>query len=235
MPRAATVLPLPAAARLRRPARRSTASAPSTSSSTPDGVPAEVHVVEPTGSETQVVAELGGLGAVRVPRARVGATRRDHPHHAGPVAGASVRCRPRPPPRCTEQPAEKVRGSKHRMQIINRRQRIDAWPVRRLAGGDAGPAQTPIAAAAAKPPNCRSRAAHLAHAAAGALRQPDEEVFRDNTDKFTKKTGVEVRVDFVGWEDIDRRSRSPRIPAPGRTCSSASATLRISTWTSWSS
>ena len=36
------------------------------------------------------------LGAVRVPRARLGQAWRDHPHHPGPVAGASVRCRHRP-------------------------------------------------------------------------------------------------------------------------------------------
>jgi multiple sugar transport system substrate-binding protein len=31
---------------------------------------------------------------------------------------------------------------------------------------------------------------------------PDETVWNDNTQKFTKATGVPVRVDFVGWEDI---------------------------------
>jgi multiple sugar transport system substrate-binding protein len=36
--------------------------------------------------------------------------------------------------------------------------------------------------------------------------QPDEEVFRANCAKFTKETGVEVRVDFVGWEDITQQT-----------------------------
>ena len=34
----------------------------------------------------------------------------------------------------------------------------------------------------------------------------DEEVFRANAAKFTEKTGVEVKVDFVGWEDINQQT-----------------------------
>jgi multiple sugar transport system substrate-binding protein len=36
--------------------------------------------------------------------------------------------------------------------------------------------------------------------------QPDEEVFRANCAKFTQETGVQVRVDFVGWEDITQQT-----------------------------
>ncbi|MBL8807138.1 MAG: carbohydrate ABC transporter substrate-binding protein [Rhodospirillales bacterium] len=36
--------------------------------------------------------------------------------------------------------------------------------------------------------------------------QPDEDVFRANAAKFTAKTGVEVRIDFVGWEDITQQT-----------------------------
>jgi multiple sugar transport system substrate-binding protein len=32
--------------------------------------------------------------------------------------------------------------------------------------------------------------------------EPDEVIWRENTAKFTRETGVDVRVDFVGWEDI---------------------------------
>jgi len=32
--------------------------------------------------------------------------------------------------------------------------------------------------------------------------EPDEVIFRENTQKFTQATGVNVRVDFVGWEDL---------------------------------
>src|SRR6478736_8839893 len=34
----------------------------------------------------------------------------------------------------------------------------------------------------------------------------DEEVFRANAARFTQKTGVEVKVDFVGWEDINQQT-----------------------------
>ncbi len=36
--------------------------------------------------------------------------------------------------------------------------------------------------------------------------QPDEDVFRANAAKFKAQTGVEVRVDFVGWEDISQQT-----------------------------
>jgi multiple sugar transport system substrate-binding protein len=35
---------------------------------------------------------------------------------------------------------------------------------------------------------------------------PDEEVFRANCARFTQATGVQVRVDFVGWEDINQQT-----------------------------
>ena len=36
--------------------------------------------------------------------------------------------------------------------------------------------------------------------------QADEDVFRANAARFTQKTGVEVKVDFVGWEDINQQT-----------------------------
>src|ERR1700719_4725810 len=36
--------------------------------------------------------------------------------------------------------------------------------------------------------------------------QPDEDVFRANAAKFTEKTGVPVKVDFVGWEDMNQQT-----------------------------
>lgn len=36
--------------------------------------------------------------------------------------------------------------------------------------------------------------------------QPDEDVFRANAARFTAATGVQVRVDFVGWEDITQQT-----------------------------
>jgi len=36
--------------------------------------------------------------------------------------------------------------------------------------------------------------------------QPDEDVFRANAARFSEKTGVPVKVDFVGWEDINQQT-----------------------------
>ena len=36
--------------------------------------------------------------------------------------------------------------------------------------------------------------------------QADEDVFRANAAKFSKENGVEVKVDFVGWEDINQQT-----------------------------
>jgi multiple sugar transport system substrate-binding protein len=36
--------------------------------------------------------------------------------------------------------------------------------------------------------------------------QPDEDVFRTNAARFTEQTGVPVKVDFVGWEDINQQT-----------------------------
>ncbi len=64
---------------------------------------------------------------------------------------------------------------------------------------------------------------------------PDEVFFRANTKKFTDATGIDVQVDFVEvGKTCGRRSRSPPIPAPVRTSSSASAPIRRSTPPSWS-
>src|SRR6202048_4741142 len=36
--------------------------------------------------------------------------------------------------------------------------------------------------------------------------QADEDVFRANAATFTQKTGIEVKVDFVGWEDMNQQT-----------------------------
>src|SRR5882672_9912236 len=36
--------------------------------------------------------------------------------------------------------------------------------------------------------------------------EPDETIFRANTAKFQQATGIETRVDFVGWEDIRQQT-----------------------------
>ena len=80
----------------RRPARTaspwSTASGPSTSRIADDGAEAEIVVVEPTGSETQVFAKRRRrAGRRRVPRAPPVQSGRQDPAEARPGAGASVR------------------------------------------------------------------------------------------------------------------------------------------------
>ncbi len=41
---------------------------------------------------------------------------------------------------------------------------------------------------------------------------PDETIWNENTQKFTKATGVQVRVDYVGWEDL-----RPQVAVAART------------------
>jgi multiple sugar transport system substrate-binding protein len=62
--------------------------------------------------------------------------------------------------------------------------------------------------------------------------QPDEDVFRANAAKFTEKTGVPVKVDFVGWEDINQQTAVTSNLAPVPISSSASRMRRTSTPTS---
>jgi multiple sugar transport system substrate-binding protein len=68
-------------------------------------------------------------------------------------------------------------------------------------------AQTPIQAATVPEPNLPIESgATLRMLRPVRFVQPDEEVFRANAAKFTQKTGVQVRVDFVGWEDITQQT-----------------------------
>ena len=55
------------------------------------GVPARVHVVDPTGSETQVMAHIGDTPVICAFRERIfGASRREHHGRSGARAGAPV-------------------------------------------------------------------------------------------------------------------------------------------------
>ena len=75
-----------------------------------DGVPVEVVVVEPTGSETQVVAKAGGQEMICVFRERVhGQARRDHPHRAR--SRTSSTCSTRRPARGSLRPTGKPSGA----------------------------------------------------------------------------------------------------------------------------
>src|SRR5262249_12810262 len=70
-------------------------------------------------------------------------------------------------------------------------------------------AQTPSsikAADVAAPPLPIEKGASLRMLRPVRFVQPDEDVFRANAKRFTDKTGVEVKVDFVGWEDINQQT-----------------------------
>jgi multiple sugar transport system substrate-binding protein len=93
------------------------------------------------------------------------------------------------------------------MQIINRRAALKLGLSAAALAATQASAQTPIAAAAASAPNLPiENGATLRMLRPVRFVQPDEEVFRANAAKFTQKTGVQVRVDFVGWEDITQQT-----------------------------
>ncbi len=93
------------------------------------------------------------------------------------------------------------------MTIITRRSALKlGLSAAALAAFDAS-AQSRVQAADASAPNLPIESgASLRMLRPVRFVQPDEEVFRANAEKFKQKTGVEVRVDFVGWEDINQQT-----------------------------
>ena len=89
-------------------------------------------------------------------------------------------------------------------------------PARRTAPTAGGAAAAALAGQAgaqssarrrAQRPSCRSRRApRLRMLRPARFVEPDEVIFRANTAKFQQTTGVETRVDFVGWEDIRQQT-----------------------------
>jgi len=74
------------------------------------------------------------------------------------------------------------------------------------AGASAQTASTIKAADVAEPKLPIEKGASLRMLRPVRFVPADEEVFRANAAKFTAKTGVEVKVDFVGWEDINQQT-----------------------------
>jgi multiple sugar transport system substrate-binding protein len=73
-----------------------------------------------------------------------------------------------------------------------------------LAAGSAG---AQIATQPATPPNLPvERGASLRMLRPVRFVQPDEDVWRANCARFAQQHGIEVRVDFVGWEDITQQT-----------------------------
>ncbi|WP_372622681.1 ABC transporter substrate-binding protein [Falsiroseomonas sp.] len=71
----------------------------------------------------------------------------------------------------------------------------------------AGSAAAQIQTQPATPPNLPvERGASLRMLRPVRFVQPDEEVWRANCQRFAQQHGIEVRVDFVGWEDITQQT-----------------------------
>ncbi|HEV7263737.1 MAG TPA: extracellular solute-binding protein [Falsiroseomonas sp.] len=71
----------------------------------------------------------------------------------------------------------------------------------------AGSAAAQIQTQPATPPNLPiERGASLRMLRPVRFVQPDEEVWRANVERFAQQHGIEVRVDFVGWEDITQQT-----------------------------
>jgi multiple sugar transport system substrate-binding protein len=76
-----------------------------------------------------------------------------------------------------------------------------------LAAAGARPAMAAINAAdVPAPPLPIEKGAALRMLRPVRFVQADEDVFRANAKAFTDKTGVDVKVDFVGWEDINQQT-----------------------------
>jgi multiple sugar transport system substrate-binding protein len=73
-------------------------------------------------------------------------------------------------------------------------------------GASAQTASAVKAADVAAPPLAIEKGASLRMLRPVRFVAADEDVFRANAAKFTQKTGVEVKVDFVGWEDINQQT-----------------------------
>lgn len=92
--------------------------------------------------------------------------------------------------------------------IITRRESL------KLGAGAAAMAAIPSIAAAQQVPRADVAAPKLPIENGASLRlirparfvEPDEVIFRANSAKFTQATGIEVKVDFVGWEDIRQQT-----------------------------
>lgn len=95
------------------------------------------------------------------------------------------------------------------MALITRRTalQLGASAAALSATGGFAFAQSNIKTADATPPKLNiEKGASLRMLRPVRFVQPDEDVFRANCAKFTKETGVEVKVDFVGWEDITQQT-----------------------------
>src|SRR5215475_4004752 len=90
--------------------------------------------------------------------------------------------------------------------IIRRREAMLGATAAALALARQATGQT-IPAADVKPPKWEiEKGASLRLLRPARFVEPDEVIFRANTAKFAKDNGIEVKVDFVGWEDIRQQT-----------------------------
>ncbi|TCZ53606.1 ABC transporter substrate-binding protein [Roseicella aquatilis] len=89
------------------------------------------------------------------------------------------------------------------MQIITRREALTLSVAGLAAAAMARQATAQIPAADTAAPKLPvENGASLRILRPARFVEPDEVIFRENTARFQQQTGVQVRVDFVGWEDI---------------------------------
>jgi multiple sugar transport system substrate-binding protein len=93
------------------------------------------------------------------------------------------------------------------MYVINRRSALQLGVSAAALAAFRASAQAPIAATDTPAPQLPiEQGATLRMLRPVRFVQPDEDVFRANAARFTQATGVQVRVDFVGWEDITQQT-----------------------------
>ena len=89
------------------------------------------------------------------------------------------------------------------MDIITRRSSLFLGAAGLASTALGGGAQSAVPAGNVQPPkHAIEKNSSLRVARPTKFVEPDETVFRQNTEKFSKATGVRVRVDFVGFEDL---------------------------------
>ena len=199
------------AARARAPRTASpccSACAPSIARSASSGLPVQVVVVEPTGADTQLYCRFNGQEVTATIGDRADCHPGDRINLAPDLsARASVR-------RCDRFAARRHESSdgigtyrspqpeEDRMSDIKRRDFLKA-----TAGVAAGTAIGSGSALFAPQAEAQFKLTPEKGAKLRVLRwkrfvQGDEDVWAENTKKFTQTTGIEVRVDAEGWEDV---------------------------------
>ena len=170
-----------------------------------------VVVVEPTGAETQVVCRsAAGRHAVFRERDHFEPGDQDHARAATPRARICSTLRPAPGSRMShrDRPGEQLRGGTKntREESMNDFKRRDPLKTGAgVAGGGAlggGPALPRAAGRAQQLSITPEHGAQLRVLRWSRFVQGDEGAWLANTQRFTQTTGVQVRLDDEGWEDI---------------------------------